>query len=197
MKKMSLKKIFGFILFLAAAAGVGVVGCNKSAQSPVAPLRAVGLSISVPITSEIKSNLLGSSSNNLLYKFTAPGLTPVTGSFGPFNASGNSGSVEFFATLPSGAPWLMAVELDDAPSRQPLAIGAAQLPDGTATGSVSLDMGSVARNCYRIDTWQDPNGSSFSFMNENLLPTTLATGSDISLVPVAPSGFQIQAVNPS
>ncbi len=188
--KRLVKKFFNFrfILFLAAVGGSTIVGCNKNALSPVAPVRPVGLSVSIPYSQEIKSNLLGSTSNNILYRFTAPGLAPVSGSAGPFSPAGNSGTIDFSATLPSGAPWLLAVELDDAPTHQPLALGAVQLPSGTATGSVSLVMGSIARNCYRIDTWNYVAGSSFTFMNEALQTGTTGPG-DISLSPVGAGGF--------
>ncbi len=59
---------FRFILFLIGVGISTIVGCNKSAMSPVAPARQIGLSVSIPYSQEIKSNLLGSTSNSVLYR---------------------------------------------------------------------------------------------------------------------------------
>ncbi|HTC20422.1 MAG TPA: hypothetical protein VK859_06225, partial [bacterium] len=93
MKQMNFGNIFAFAIPLALFVGWGMVGCNKSAQAPVAPLRSEVLSVSLPLSPEVKSSFLGYPSNNLLYKLTAPGLSPVMGSYVPSSASVSFGSV--------------------------------------------------------------------------------------------------------
>ncbi len=172
------------------------MGCNKNALSPVAPVRQIGrgLSVSIPYSQESPSNLLGSTSNNILYRFTAPGLAPVSGSAGPFGPAGNSEPIDFSATLPSGAPWLFGqVELDDAPT--PSTLGTRRAGPITQRllpppDPFPLVMGSIASGIAigLIHSGTMSLVLPSRSMNEALQTGTTGPG-DIRLSPVGAGGF--------
>ncbi len=115
----------------------------------------------------------------------------MTGSAGPFSDPSGSGALNFTVNLPSGGTWLLAVELVAASNQQPLALGAAQFDAGNSSGGITLDLGSVSRNCYQTDTWMDPTASSFSFETDTL-QASMNPAADINVSPVG-NGYQIAA----
>ncbi len=169
-------------------------GCTNHSPAPVAPYQGSTLSISIPAGKELSANLLGAASNEILYRITGPGMSPVSGTAGPFSAPGNTGSLDLTVTIPPGTSRLLALQLNNASNHQPLALGAALFdfnPPGS--GTVTVNLGPVGSNCYSVDTSLLANGSYFSFENDSLADATTATstGYDILLNP-ASGGFQIR-----
>jgi|GEM_PF-6375847 len=182
------------LLALAAITGLffSFFGCGSHSTAPIAPSRTTTLNVSVPSSQELQASFLGSTSDILLYKATQSNQT-VTGSAGPFSDPAGSGALNFTVNLPSGGTWLLAVELVAASNQQPLAVGAAQFDTGSLSGGITLNLGSVSRNCYQTDTWMDPAGSWFSFQTDALAPVTQSIPvTDIGVIQVG-NGFQILA----
>lgn len=183
---------YGSFLFLGIGLTIStIVGCNGKAPSPVAPSRIISLNVSLPRTQELQASLLGSTSDTLLYTATSASGS-VTGSAGPFSDQAGAGAIDLSLNLPSSGTWLLALELLEASDQKPLALGAAQFDTGTITGPITIEMGSVSRNCYQTDTWMDPGGSSFSFETDNL-SAGVSSSLDIYFAPTA-GAFQIQAL---
>jgi hypothetical protein len=156
-----------------------VLGCNNRKDSPVAPSRVISLNVSVPQTKELQASLLGSASDILLYSATSASET-VTGKVGPFSDQSGAGNINLNLGLPSAGTWLLALELESSSDKNPLAVGAAQVEVDSQSGAITLQMGSVSRNCYKTDTWMDPGGSYFSFQND-LLSTGYFGSADINV----------------
>jgi DNA-binding beta-propeller fold protein YncE len=156
-----------------------ILGCNGRKDLPVAPSRVVSLNVSVPQTQELQASLLGSTSNILLYSATSADRA-VTGSYGPFSEESGAGNLNVSVGLPGNGTWLLALELVGASDQKPLAVGAAQFNITDLSGSLTIQMGSVSRNCYQTDTWMDPGGSYFSFQNDTLM-SGYFTAADINV----------------
>ncbi len=180
-----------------------LLGCHSAnnASSPVAPLEGTTLSISMP-TAPLSGSLLGATSNEVYYCVTGPAMQPVTGTVGPFSTSSDSGSVNFSIPLAVGLSRLIAFQLNDASNGQPLAVGAVEM-DLTSQpgGAVTVEMGSVVRNCYNITTAAYNAGSYFAFETDalgNAATVTSPTGYDVDFLPVTLAsavGFQMNALN--
>jgi hypothetical protein len=122
-------------------------GCQGN--KPLSPSRPISLSVFIPPTQELKSSLLGSSSNELLYRVDGPGMAPVTGTVGPLSITSSYGSIDFSVGFPGGIGRVLSLQLNDASTHQPLAIGAYGVVVGSsAVTDVVVEMGSVTRNCY-------------------------------------------------
>jgi len=175
---------------------LALTGCRNSTNAPVAPIHGMNLTISLP-TSSASGSLLGASSNEVLYQVTGPGMQPESGTIGPFSTSGNSGSVTFSLVVPQGPSRLMAFELTDASSRQPLALGAVEMDiNSSPANPVTVEMGSVARDCYNISAGLLNLGNYFTFETDALASavTVLSpTGYDVDFLPVL-TGFQMNAL---
>lgn len=130
-----------------------VVGCNST--RPESPSRVYSVSVSIPSTNELRSSLLTSSNNELLYRVDGPGMNPLKGTIGPFASTAATGSIDFTIAIPSGPNRVLSLQLNDATTHQPLAIGAAALDlsgTGTPVSILAVDLGSVVRNCYNVNT---------------------------------------------
>ncbi len=174
-----LNKLFTFAVFLGTV-GVFIWGCQTS--QPVTPYKNVALSVSVPATNEVKASLLGVASNELLYRVDGPGHSFLTsGTVGPFSTAASSGSIDFTANVPAKDNLVLSIQLNDASSNQPLAVGATGLNMFSApVTDVVIEMGSVTRNCYTLNV---PGGSLggavgeiYTFSTDSLLTNSPVLG---------------------
>src|SRR5579871_6305830 len=151
--RFSWKTFLALVLLLG-----GFWGCQKMA-APVAPIRSTVLGVSVPIPAGQRSFLLGASSNELLYTLSAPGSSPVTGIAGPFTTGGIGGSIDFSLNPTLISPnSVLAIQINDATTHSPLALGAGALSFSGTSGSVSVEMGSLIRNCYNVSNFPAAGG---------------------------------------
>ncbi len=155
-------KIAAMVLFLPLLLLAGCQG-NKL----VSPVRLTNLSVTVPLPKSLKASLLGASSNEIFYNLTAKESGPVTGSTGTFSTSGQTGSFTFVISGVStdGNP-ILSLQLNNALTHQPLAIGAAQLVSDANT--LTVELGSVVRTCYSVQpgqtyTCSESGGGFFGF----------------------------------
>lgn len=177
--RMNIRYLFTFAIFLATV-GAFIWGCQGN--QPVSPVRDAVMSVYVPQSAEVKSSLLGVASNELLYSVNGPGLgSSVTGTVGPFSTASNSGSFDFTVDVPQQDNLVLSLQLNDASSNQPLAIGAAGLNLlSSAVSNVVVDMGSVTRNCYTLNVPGTGNYYTtdiYTFATDNLIGNT-CTGGD-------------------
>src|SRR5258708_6079312 len=154
-----------------------MAGCGKV---PSAPARNEAITVTVSRLETIHPSFLGATQNEILYHLDGPGDPPGHGVYGPFTTALASGSVSFSLKISSNpGPQLLSLQLNDAATHQPLAIGAVpfDLSKGISGGLV-VDMGSVTRNCYFPDESRNPapasnpycaSGSSYSFGTDALV----------------------------
>lgn len=140
----SVRPLFGAVL----CAVILVIGCQDG--KPLGPYRVTSLSVSIPPTGELRSSLFNSGSNELLYRLDGTGTTPVTGILGPFSTSGASGSIDFNLDIPGGDKRILSLQINDAGTHLPLAVGAASIDftSNTPVTNILVEMGSVTRTCY-------------------------------------------------
>jgi len=185
---MNSKGFFAWAVFLGAI-GLFVWGCQTT--QPIAPNKNVAMSVFIPETGEVKASLLNVASNELLYRVDGPGPNAVIkGAAGPFSTAASSGSLDFSVNIPAEDSLLLSVQLNDASTHQPLAIGATMLNLLSApTTDVVVEMGSVTRNCYFVNEklgGYGNTGSSYAFQTDNLFNQVTA-GYDISISLIIPS----------
>lgn len=166
---MTFKNLFTFGVFLATI-GAFIWGCQTN--QPVTPYKNVALSVYAPYTSEVSASLLGVASNELFYRVDGPGhVALVKGTAGPFSTAASGGSIDFSLNVPAEDSMVLSIQLNDASTHQPLAIGASALNMVSApVTDVVVEMGSVTRNCYTLNV---PGGSVspeiFTFSTDSLL----------------------------
>lgn len=191
---MNSKNLFTLSVFLATV-GVFIWGCQTS--QPVTPYKNVALSVSVPATNEVKASLLGVASNELLYRVDGPGHSFLTsGTVGPFSTAASSGSIDFTANVPAKDNLVLSIQLNDASSNQPLAVGATGLNMFSApVTDVVIEMGSVTRNCYFVNEKTNLYGgsgnlgSNYTFNTDTLVNGVSTGGYDIGMSIVGLSGY--------
>lgn len=146
---MILKRLFP-ALFTIGAFTVLIWSCQSA--KPLGPIKNVAMSVHVPQTAELKASLLGTTLNELFYRVDGPGLgASYTGTVGPFSTASNFGSVDFLLNIPSNAT-VLSLQLNDASTHQPLAIGAVSLSSlSSPVSDIVVEMGSVTRNCYFVN----------------------------------------------
>lgn len=175
-------------LLTALVFSLGLGACNST--RPTNPARVVSMNVAIPATSELHSSLLTASSNELLYRVDGPGMTTIKGTLGPFASPAASGSIDFTLAIPSGPNRVLSLQLNDASTHQPLALGAADI-DFTSTVPVSelvVDMGSVTRTCYY--TYNTSFSGNYGFAGDAIGSTTSAV-MDISYN--TPAGISVPA----
>lgn len=177
---MNTKNFLALAIFMATIGGF-FWGCGSN--RPASPYQSVALSVSIPTSNEVRSSLLGVASNELLYRVDGPGhIALAHGTVGPFSTSASSGSIDFSATVPALDSLVLSVQLNDASTHQPLAIGAAGLNMVSApVTDVVVEMGSVTRNCYTLDVPGIGNYQSqdfFTFETDNLIGNSFGQMSD-------------------
>lgn len=186
------------------------LGCRPGSNpnTPVGPYQAETLSISMP-AAYFNPALLGASSNEIYYEVTGPGMQPVTGVVGPFGAPVSSGSFNFNIPVVLGSVRLLAFQLNDASNHQPLALGAVELDLTSQTAApVTVEMGSLVRDCYNINAALYNAGSYFTFETDALVNAATVSSpagydvefSPLFVLPLGASqptfvGFQIYAFN--
>jgi hypothetical protein len=196
-KSTATKLAGAFCLALAVAAG-----CNKI---PMAPARSVALSVTLSRLDSVRASLLGTAQNEILFHLNGTGDPAGHGIYGPFSAPASTGSVSFTVQVPySPGPQVLSLQLNDANSHQPLALGATAFDFGTglASGGLMVEMGSVTRNCYFTDESRNPGannpynaGSAYTFNTDTLVPGTTLGGPDIAFdCPLGPYLME-EAVN--
>ena len=190
-----------YLYLLTAALGIlGVmVGCS---QQPMAPSRAVALSVTMAPHDNVKASLLGVVQNEIYYRVDGAGEGNPHSVYGPFSMPVSDGSVSFTVRVPQGqGTQLLSLQLNDASTHQPLAIGATTFNFGAGLeGGLVVDMGSVTRTCYYTYENLSPgvtnlyyNGSSYAFVNDLLQPGfPVGAPFDISLAPLGAGGFYMQ-----
>jgi hypothetical protein len=164
-------------------------GCQN--QQPVGPSKTVSLGITLPVTHEIQASLLGSASNDILWRVDGAGMTTMKGTYGPFSTPASSGSVVFYVDVPIGPARLLSLQLNDVPTGTPLALGAAQFDvtsQAIASGQpVVVEMGSVTRNCYFVNQDQlttgllGDSGSTYGFATDTLVNLLASGGYDVGM----------------
>ena len=152
-KSLSVAGVFLVVL-------IGVVACNG--PRPLAPSQNVNLGVSVAPSQEVKASLLGTTSNTLLWNVRGSNQSGIHGQVGPFSSSSATGNVNFSVDIPAGGTRVISVQLNDANTNQPLAVGAIKvdMSNPTANMAVTLVLGSVQRQCYVLnnasfDTYYD------------------------------------------
>lgn len=155
--EVPLKRFLSFSLVLLVPLGF-FIGCN-SGKLPVAPsMGSVRMNVSIPVNPG--SKLLGSVSNEIYYSVSGTG-SPVTGVVGPIASAGVTGTISFSITLPSTAYNFLALQLNDAPTHQPLAIGASPLSFSNSSSNLTVEMGALNLNCYSEEAFQAGDGLNF------------------------------------
>ncbi len=170
-------KRWSLILLVCPALFIGCEGAK-----PVSPSRFAFLNVSVPVNSNFNSSLIGSTGNTLLYRVDGPGMGTIKGTIGPFTTAGSYGSVDFNLEVPTGPSRILSLQLNDAPTAAPLAVGAAKL-DFLGTSDLVVEMGSVTRNCYY--TYTSFSGS-YAFLTDATSNT--AGAYDIAYLTAAGAG---------
>jgi hypothetical protein len=127
------------------------LGCNG--PRPLAPSQNVNLGVSVAPSKDVQASLLGTTSNILLWNIRGNTDTGIHGQQGPFSSAAGAGNVNFTLNVPVGGVKILSVQLNDATTNQPLAVGAVaiDLSNPTSNMSVSLLLGSITRLCYTMD----------------------------------------------
>ncbi len=136
-----------------------MAGCSSE---PMAPQRAVALGITLNPRDNVRAALLGSAENEILYRVDGAGEPAEHSTYGPFSMPVSSGAVSFTVNVPPGnGPQVLSLQLNNATSHQPLAVGAASFDFGAGLeGGLVVDMGSVTRTCYYVNTDNPPSGSA-------------------------------------
>ena len=153
-------------------------GCNKGTQ-PVSPAGVSGLTIRIP--SGVAAKFTGAAQNTILYDISGTGA-PVTGSCGPISAAaianGFSFNLNLSGTLSSYS--LISVQINDASSGNPLALGVA--PFTTSSSGVLVELGPLNKICYDVTDFTVNDG--YSFQNNTFLTTDSSgvTAMDIACV---------------
>jgi|GEM_PF-909636 len=146
-----------------------LVSCGNKSPVPVEPSGSVALSVSMQPSGGAKTALLGAVSNEVYYNITGPAMSPVTGVYGPVTTAGSTGTISFSLAVPQGSARLMAFQINDGVTHQPLALGAVQADISSQPSSqIVVEMGSLVRNCYNLNTSSFVDGSYFNIGNENL-----------------------------
>jgi len=206
MRSRSTKKRRVLSLILAPAGvllGLWFLGAGCSSE-PTAPERSVALSVALNRLNQVQASLLGAAQNEILYRLDGAGETGFHQVYGPFSTSASTGSVTFTVKVPaSSGPQVLSLQLNDASTHQPLAVGAASLDLASGApgeGGLVVDMGSVTRTCYYTYENLNPgvsnlyyNGSSYSFFQDVLVAGFVGPSAlDISFVPLAGGGFYME-----
>lgn len=175
---MSLKYLSPALVSLAACL-VLIWGCQ--AAKPLGPIKNVAMNVYVPQTAELKASLLGVAQNELLYRVDGPGLgASYKGTVGPFSTASNFGSVDFLLNIPSNAA-VLSLQLNDASTHQPLAIGAVGLTGlASPVSDLVVEMGSVTRNCYTLNVPGGDSGETYEFATDNL-PASIVSGGGMDI----------------
>ncbi|HEY5037446.1 MAG TPA: hypothetical protein VIJ93_00070, partial [bacterium] len=180
--KKTLTIISFFFVYLAL-----LWGCQGN--RPLGPEKVVSLNVSIPATSEVKSSLIGTAANEILYRVDGAGVSNIHGTVGPFTTAAPSGSYGFALDIPSGGLRVLSVQLNNAATHQPLALGAVGIdlsPNAPVTDVIVVEMGSVTRNCYYTKNI-NYLGTSYSFATDGMPD---AVSNDIKIFSVG-AGYQI------
>jgi len=191
-----LKKGFEFISAISIIVLIWMVGEGCQPDKPLGPNKNAVVNVFMPASNEIRASLLGVAQNELIYRVDGPANTPLAENIvGPFSTSSNYGSVDFSVDIPAGDNLVLSVQLNDASSHQPLAVGAVGLNLLSAPVSdVVIEMGSVTRNCYfvnEIPGSYGATGSAYAFASDSLFNQLSTSGYDIAFSPVSTIGYQI------
>jgi hypothetical protein len=165
-----------------------VWGCMGKNGAPISPTRVISLSVTASNINGVRAKLLGTTQNVILYRIDGTSGAPVTGSVGPFSASGNSGSYTFvIPNFVSSGNSLLSLQLNDANNGQVLAIGAAPVVSTSGVPIVNVELGSLLRTCYDINGANFPLGYAFGFSADNIdsnnAGTDTGNGLDIAFGP--------------
>src|ERR1035441_7876365 len=136
-------------------------GCN-SGNRPLSPSKPYSLTVSVSTKAGVHPSLFSAPQNEILYRVDG-GPKVIQGKVGPFSTSGSSGSFNFTIDgIPKGGDLLLSLQLNDASTHLPLAIGAARFSNQTT--ALDVELGSVSRSCYAFTgTSTYATGMSYSF----------------------------------
>lgn len=153
-----------------------VWGCQS--QQPEHPVRAASLNVQVPFAGTVNASLLGAAQNEVIYRVDAPGHVLVAeNKVGPFSTTLDYGSANFTVDIPAQDNLLLSLQLNDASTHVPLAVGAVPLNLlSSPVSNIVVNLGSVSRNCY---TLQVPTFAfqtyTYGFSSDNLF-TNQVTG---------------------
>jgi hypothetical protein len=134
----------------------------------LAPAGPVSLKVQVRLAGDYQAEFLGATSHRLLYVVrNADGTVQTSGAVGPFASAVPSGTIDLsLDNVLVGTGTILSVQLNDATPvpELPLAIGAMDLGASAFGGaSLTLDLGSVQRNCYFLNTTSMNFGSTYGF----------------------------------
>src|SRR5579872_2015552 len=184
------KFLIGIASAMVGLAGLSLFGCQgkNSALSPV-KLKVAAMKVKIPgksIRSALINNATGNQ-NELIYRLDSFWFDPIEATIGPFSTPATGGEYDFDVDMPIEDDIVLSIQLNDATTHQPLAVGATgiDLVD-FPTADVEVDMGSVTRNCYYTQSFPMPNGGSYNFATDALGNTVPATAglADIQILPV-------------
>jgi hypothetical protein len=154
------------------------------------------LTVFIPQSNEVKASLLGVAQNEVIARVDGPSSTFLSeNTVGPFSTAANYGSEDFTLNVPQEDNLLLSLQLNDASTHQPLALGAVAMDLlSSPVSDVVVEMGSVTRNCYFVNEKQGlygQSGSAYAFATDNLFNQLSTSGFDIAFSPVSTIGYQI------
>lgn len=136
------------LVFLGLSLFFSFAGCKDG--RPLSPSRVTSLNVSIPAAGEVSSSLAGSGSNEIYYRVEGSDMETIKGTLQPFSTAGVSGTINFNVDIPGGGKRLLSVQLNQAGTHLPLALGAVEInfANSSPVTDVLVEMGSVTRNCY-------------------------------------------------
>jgi hypothetical protein len=162
-------------------AGVGAILAGCEAARPVAPALVATTDLEIPINESIGAALLSSESTEILYAVRDKGGLKKKGKIGPFKGEANpTGSLNLSFQVAVGPEAVLSLQVNDADTREPLALGATYLslfggggrvsPNGITANavqyggrkSVFMDLGSLVGSCSSFPYIYSGNYISFS-----------------------------------
>jgi hypothetical protein len=151
---------------------------NCSGPKPTSPTNLATVSVAIPISGG-SDDALTATNDTIEYVVTGPGMSAISGSTTISSSSVVAGTVNFSVNVQAGPQRLLAVEMKNTQSNQPLDLGAIQfdLSSNASSASQIVELGSLTRDCYFVNNpasageTQTIITGSFSFASDVLSPT--------------------------
>ena len=157
-------------------------GCQGQRPLGIASVR--NMNVAIPYDGQLEASTFSFSAAGaeLLYRVDGPGMTALKGTYGPFSMPNTGGSFSFNLQVPTLDSMVLSLQLNDASTHQPVAIGAAGLDLVTdPIGNVVVEMGSVTRNCYALNVPGGDSNETYAVATDSLINgITSGTGHDFS-----------------
>lgn len=124
-------------------------GCNGA--RPSAPATMSTLTVKVPANSGKRAMAAVAASDVILYRVNGPNMFPVSGVIGTIpDSSISSGAYTFSINVPTGTQRVLSLQVNDAATSKPIALGASEFDLGTQNTAtdVTVELGSLTKVCY-------------------------------------------------